>query len=458
MATPRFLDVFSDCISESLKVCLENALLIKCNLDIEERKLDIELSSEKYITNENQININLALKSALKLSVCNIVFSFSQEALCIESCCDVAEELKIKNPAVNGYLSGAEYELAADRVVITLKHGGYEKILECGFVNNFKIVVENRFGKKLDVEFIGQLDDVEMELPPIEIQKPIERKAEKKPDVAVNKISFEKRQEKPQNGIVYLDNPKQFYGRRFDASDVKPMISVSPEDNEICCWGQVFGKEVRTINTKRGESNILSFSFSDYTNSINCSMFVDPKKMDTVAEVKDGNFLLIRGFYEFDNYKKDFILKPNAMAVLQSYSETDDYDGEKRIELHCHTNMSEKDAVCSAESIIEQAFKWGHKAVAITDHGVVQAYPAAAGAVKKIRKGGGDFKLIYGMEGYFVDDVTESISDLNSRQIKRYHQIILVKDLVGLKNVLINLGIKPNTKYFWKKVFTRSIG
>ena len=123
------------------------------------------------------------------------------------------------------------------------------------------------------------------------------------------------------------------------------------------------------------------------------------------------------------------------MAVLQSYTETDDYEGEKRVELHCHTNMSEKDAVSSAESIVEQAFKWGHKAVTITDHGVVQAYPAAAGAVKKIRKSGGEFKLIYGVEAYFTDDTKQDISNLNAKQIKRYHQIILVKNLVGLKNL-----------------------
>ena len=433
MATPRFLDVFSECVDNGLAQLLKDAMLCRCNLDIDARSLDIELKTETYITHENQIKLNLVLKNALKLNECNIIYDF--EKFSIEACADIAEELKIKNPAVNGYLNGAEYQICDNRIIITLKHGGYERILESGFVKNFAIATEKRFGTAYEVEFVGQLEDVEMELPPVEVPKIVERKVEKKAEEKKT-VSFEKREDKPQNGIVYLDNPKQFYGRRCDFQDIKSMISVSPDDNEICCWGEVFGKEVRTINTKRGESNIVSFSFSDYTNSINCSMFIDPKKMDSISEVKDGAFLLIRGFYEFDNYKKDFILKPNAMAVLQGYTETDDYEGEKRIELHCHTNMSEKDAVCSAESIIERAFKWGHKAVAITDHGVVQAYPAAAGAVKKIRKSGGDFKVIYGMEGYFVDDTDiEDINALNNKQIKRYHQIILVKDLVGLKNL-----------------------
>ncbi len=431
MATPNVLEVFGECFDGQLSSSLQNAVLEKCKLDIASRSLNVVINTALYITHENQIKINTALKETLQLNDCNVKFVFTEFSEA--ACGDIAAELKIKNPAVNGYLNGAEYEICDNRIVITLKHGGYEKILDSGFVNNFKIVIENRFGKEFDIEFIGQLEDVEMELPPVEEPKPPERKVEKKQEE--KKISFEKREDKPQNGIVYLDNPKQFYGRRADFQGVKSMISVSPDDNEICCWGEVFGKEVRTINTKRGESNILSFAFSDYTNSINCSMFVDPKKMDTVAEVKDGNFLLIRGFYEFDNYKKDFILKPNAMAVLQSYKETDDYEGDRRVELHCHTNMSEKDAVCSAESIIEQAYKWGHKAVAITDHGVVQAYPAAAGAVKKIRKSGGDFKVIYGMEGYFVDDTDLDIEKANAKQIKRYHQIILVKNLVGLKNL-----------------------
>ncbi len=432
MAAPLFLEVFSDCFDGKLAEVLKNAVLEQWKLDLDERKFVAIVKSSTYIKRKYALNISETLKRSLILENCEITYKFSQDAFCEKACADITESLKLKNAVLNGYFNGAEYELLEDRVVITLKHGGYNAILDNGFENQFKLLAKSHFGKEVYLEFCGQLDDVEMELPPVEIT-PIPQKASS-PKKEPQRISFEKRNEKPENGIVYLDNPKLFYGRRID-NKTKNMIDIPPEDCEISCWGQVFDTEVRTINTKRGESNILTFSFSDYTNSLTCSMFVDPKRMDSVAEVKKGNFLLVNGFQSYDNYKKEFIVKPNAMAVLQSYSETDDYAGDKRVELHCHTNMSEKDAVCSAESIVNLAYKWGHKAVAITDHGVVQAYPAAAGAVKSIRKSGGEFKLIYGMEGYFVDDINNDISGLTAKQIKRYHQIILVKNLVGLKNL-----------------------
>ena len=433
MATPRFLDIFSLYFDQPLNEVLSDAVLTKCSLDIDSRSLNILIGSKVYITRENRNKIYSALKSALNLTVCQVDYKFENTAFCEGACSDLTEELKLQNAVLNGYFNGAEYALSDGSVTITLKHGGYNAIVASGFYNRFKALIKERFGVDVTVEFCGQLEDTEIELPPapepiIRENKPPQKTQEPK------KISFEKRNDKPENGIVYLDNPKLFYGRKIN-TDVKSMISITPEDSEICCWGQVFGVEVKKINTRRGEANIINFSFSDFTNSLGVSVFADPKKMDNFAEIKNGNFLLINGIQEFDNFKKEFVLKPTAMAVLQSYTETDDYEGEKRVELHCHTNMSEKDAVSSAESIVEQAFKWGHKAVAITDHGVVQAYPAAAGAVKKIRKSGGEFKLIYGVEAYFTDDTKQDISNLNAKQIKRYHQIILVKNLVGLKNL-----------------------
>ena len=433
MGKPCFKEIFGCYFDEQLKNTIENSLVEKCELDIEKRSLNILLKPEGYVEKELQKKISNSLISALKLEVCKVDFKYYKEDFCENACRDIAEEIKQKNAAFNGYFAGAEYKLENNNVDIILKYGGYKKICELNFEKLFLKAVKDMFSLDIALSFSGQLDEIEIELPTPEpvLEQPKEnKKQEQKP----KEINFEKRTDKPKNNLAYLDNPQIFYGRNID-TNVKSMIEVSGDDTEICCFGEVFETEVRTINTRRGESNILTFSFSDHTNSLTASMFIDPKKMNTVAPIKEGNYVLVNGSYEFDNYKNNFIVKPKAMALLQKYIETDDYEGEKRVELHCHTNMSAKDAVSSASDIINQAYKWGHKAIAITDHGVVQAYPAAAEAVKKIRKGGGDFKVIYGVEGYFVDDNKVDISNLTPKQIKRYHQIILVKNLVGLKNL-----------------------
>ena len=276
MATPRFLDIFSLYFDSALNDALKDALLEKCSLDIDSRSLNIEIKSTAYINRENSFKINNSLKSALKLENCEISYTFCGEAFCEDAAKDLTEQLKLKNAVLNGYFNGAEYALFDDTVAITLKHGGYNTIAESGFEKQFKALVKTQFGIEINVEFCGQLDDVEMELPPIEYANaPAPKAAPKKEEV--KKITFEKREDRPQNGIVYLDNPQLFYGRRIN-SNTKSMIEVTPEDSEICCWGQVFGVEVRKINTKRGEANIISFSFSDFTNSLSVSIFADPKK------------------------------------------------------------------------------------------------------------------------------------------------------------------------------------
>jgi len=437
MAKALFADIFGAYFNNDINNAVGKAYIEKCELDIENRTLNVQIEAENYINKAIQLNIQNDLKDILRLRESAFKYTFSSSALCAEACADAVAELKIKNAALNGYFAGAEYNLHNDKVTITIKHGGYKKICELEFERDFTRLIKNRFGRDVNIEFNGQLEDIAIELPPPEAVAPKAEKKAESPKAAEPKkaeIKFDAREDKPQNGLVYLDNPKLFYGRKIETNS-KPMIEVTGDDSEICCWGEVFDTEVRTINTKRGETNIFTFSFSDHTNSLTASMFIDPKRMGDVAPVKKGAFILVSGLYEFDNYKKEFIVKPKSMALLQKYTETDDYEGEKRVELHCHTNMSAKDAVSSAGDIINQAYSWGHKAIAITDHGVVQAYPAAAAAVKKIRKGGGDFKVIYGVEAYFVDDENEDISKLTAKQIKRYHQIILVKNLVGLKNL-----------------------
>lgn len=448
MGKALFSQIFDTAVSHNISEIFGGTVIEKCSLDTEERALNAVLRAEKYISVESRNELINQLKSALKLNECHISCIFSEEALIPAACADIAAELKVKNAALNGYFNGAEFKLNDNNVNITLKYGGYDTITDCGFENAFKRIIKDRFGRDITVSFDGQLEKVEIELPPAEPPKPAEKaerqaapqkqNAPARPAAPKKEIKFEKREGIPDNGIVYLDNPQQFYGRGGISNHTRDMISITGDDTEIACWGEVFGLETRDIKTKRGtDMTIVNFSFSDHTNSLNASLFIDTHRMGDIAPLKDGAFILVNGSYEFDNYKKDFVVKPRAMALLQKYTEKDEHEGEKRVELHCHTNMSAKDAVSSADAIVRQAYEWGHKAIAITDHGVVQAYPAAAGAVKAIRKAGGDFKVIYGVESYFVDDVNNDVKDLNAKQTAkyRYHQIILVKNLTGLKNL-----------------------
>lgn len=448
MGRALFSQIFDRGLSADISEIFGSTVIEKCSLDTDERALNAELRAEKYITAESRNELVNQLKNALKLNECHIFCIFSEDALIPAACADITAELRLKNAALNGYFNGAEFKLKNNNVKITLKFGGYDTITDCGFENAFKRIIKDRFGRDITVSFDGQLEKVEIDLPPAEPAQPVRRperqtaeprqSAPAHPAAPKKEIKFEKREGRPENGIVYLDNPQQFYGRGGISNHTRDMISITGDDTEIACWGEVFGLETRDIKTKRGtDMTIVNFSFSDHTNSLNASLFIDTHRMGDIAPLKDGAFILVNGSYEFDNYKKDFVVKPRAMALLQKYTEKDEHEGEKRVELHCHTNMSAKDAVSSADAIVRQAYEWGHKAIAITDHGVVQAYPAAAGAVKAIRKSGGDFKVIYGVESYFVDDVNNDVKDLNAKQTAkfRYHQIILVKNLTGLKNL-----------------------
>ena len=448
MGKAKFSQIFDTGLSADISEIFGSTVIEKCSLDTDERALNAELKAEKYITAESRNELVNQLKNALKLNECHIACIFSEDALIPAACADIVAELKVKNAALNGYFNGAEFKLKNNNVKITLKFGGYDTITDCGFENAFKRIIKERFGRDITVSFDGQLEKVEIDLPPAEPAQPVRRperqaaeprqSAPARPAAPKKEIKFEKREGRPDNGIVYLDNPQQFYGRGGISNHTRDMISITGDDTEIACWGEVFGLETRDIKTKRNtDMTIVNFSFSDHTNSLNASLFIDTHRMGDIAPLKDGAFILVNGSYEFDNYKKDFVVKPRAMALLQKYTEKDEHEGEKRVELHCHTNMSAKDAVSSADAIVRQAYEWGHKAIAITDHGVVQAYPAAAGAVKAIRKSGGDFKVIYGVESYFVDDVNNDVKDLNAKQTAkfRYHQIILVKNLTGLKNL-----------------------
>lgn len=462
--------------SETLKLfCSAN--VDECKIESESRNLNLKLSSNAYIPLSKINALREEIKYALRLENAFVEICFASDSFCVDATEDIVGILRSKNVIFNGFFNDANYDVDGQELKITLKHGGYNKICEGNFETKFKQIAKNMFGTDINITFDGELDDMPMILPETEPNVTVTAKKSKNKEKKIEEPEI-KYDYKPKDNLpVYLESAKLFYGKKID-TNVRKLSSIVPPENEdesvfVSAWGEVFGLESRIIDTKRGGKMVkVKFYFSDTTNSFNASVtkFFDPKYtndldqaandfLSSISQLKNGACIVVNGDYSYDSWSRDFILEVKSMATVKKYEETDDYDGKKRVELHCHTNMSAKDAVSSAGDIINRAYKWGHKAVAITDHGVVQAYPAIAEAVGKIRKSGGEFKAIYGVESYFIDDTRYDISELTNKQIGklRNHQIILVKDLTGLKNLYKLVSDSHLNHFYGRPVIMRSV-
>ena len=192
MKTAQFSDIFGIQLEENIFEEIKNAEIKKCNLDIDRRTLEVSLKPSCYIERKHQFEIKRSLINALKLNSLADTYIFDSNMLCEKACSDAAEELKLKNAAINGYLTGATFQLSNNKLTITLMHGGYKRLIDTKFETALINLLKERFNVEVAVEFVGQLEDVEMEIPPIEVVPP---KVEKKNDSAPKEksITFEKR-------------------------------------------------------------------------------------------------------------------------------------------------------------------------------------------------------------------------------------------------------------------------
>ena len=212
------------------------------------------------------------------------------------------------------------------------------------------------------------------------------------------------------------DNPDVIYGREFD-DEYTRIADVSAESGVVAIKGQIIAVDTREI---RNERTIVSFAITDFTDTIRAKMFIKNELLLGVMDsIKVGNFIKIKGMALFDTYDKEVSIASvtGIMKAKDDRTPRMDTSVEKRVELHCHTKMSDMDGVSDAGDIIKTAIKWGHRALAITDHGCVQGFTDALHALDKIKddykkKGEElDFKVLYGVEAYLVDDLKDIVTD-----------------------------------------------
>ena len=240
------------------------------------------------------------------------------------------------------------------------------------------------------------------------------------------------------------DNPDVLYGRDFE-DEALPLETVQTEMGEVCIRGQIMSLEKREI---RNEKTIIIFSITDFTDSITVKMFARNDQVEEITEgVKEKAFVKLKGITTIDRFDSELTIgSVVGIKKIASFGtvRSDNYP-QKRVELHCHTKMSDMDGVSDAKSIIKRAYEWGHKAIAITDHGVVQAFPEAnhcfdawGGVVPQ----DSDFKVIYGVEAYLVDDLKGIVQKSQGQSLDAPYVVFDIETtgFSAMKDKIIEIG------------------
>ena len=233
------------------------------------------------------------------------------------------------------------------------------------------------------------------------------------------------------------DNPEVLYGRDFDDEPIT-LDQVVEEMGEVTFRGKILSREEREI---RGERTIITLTITDFTDSIHVKMFTKNEMLEGLKGcLNAGDFVKVKGLTALDRFDHELTVS-SVVGIKRTADFTTsrmDYAYKKRVELHCHTKMSDMDGVTDASALLKRARAWGMPALAITDHGCVQAFTEASHTVSKDE----DFKVIYGVEGYLVDDLKEVVENSKGQSLDDAYVVFDLETtgLSAVHNQIIEIG------------------
>ena len=414
----KLMDMYKDSMLEELK----NYSLMEYNL-LRTAKMEFSGESHMTLTLENTI---IAQTRSHEL------VEFLEKIVCERCGLNLSVELAYEQPKESKYRKNSDLQIQYEiqnilkRVQIHQEDGEasgaalQEHLQEAGTAPQNSVIKGAKAAAKT-----AEYEKKTQEQPPKSAQRPAEG----------GKREFKRRFE---GGYKRSDNPDVIYGRDFDDEAIA-IEKIVGEMGEVTIRCQVMTLETREI---RNEKTIVIMSVTDFTDSIVLKIFTRNDQLTELldAGLKRGAFLKIKGVTTIDKFDSELTIGSIVgMKKIPDFTSTRmDTSPEKRVELHCHTKMSDMDGVSEVRDIIKRAQKWGHKAIAITDHGDVQSFPDANHAVSPED----DFKVIYGVEAYLVDDLKDVIVNSKNQQLDDVY-VVFDLETTGFspdKNKIIEIG------------------
>ena len=414
----RFLNMFPVYQPpEPILGILSQAVISGADIDPESRRVTVSIFCESYIPQRILQQVSKEVSDLYGL-----------RALIIHTChpaCQLSniepEELMAmfvaENSMARGSLAGAQWDWEEQTLVIRLKGNGKAILEEC--VPKVRQRLQQRFSTQVTIQI-----QASQTLEGQDLFDAMEKIRDSMlMDIPKAVISEKKIQTVQQSDAIY--------GRAFKGKTV-PMSELSLDMGSVIVEGRVFNVEHKEL--KKRNAWVINFDMTDNYGSVRINRFMENNEAKPILEsIRPGSVIRVQGRLMENRFDNEMILKPNAIMPGTMPKRTDSAQGMKRVELHLHTTMSNMDALTNTDAAIKQAAAWGHKAIAITDHGCVQSFTDALHTVegKKPPKVAGTdetIKILYGCEGYFVNDVDDRIV-VHGSQDMRFDEEFVAFDL-----------------------------
>ena len=403
-----FLNEYTCDIPEITK----DGMIYKLTYSSNQTEISFYVRFTKLIPYNDVITFEKRLENIFHLDRINLHCSYSPELFTMDYYGELISKLKRKLAVVNGFLDNADVKYGDGLITIGIKNGGYDLLMKANFCNELSKLIKDEFNLDIKTELTGEhsvdvgehdkmMEEIRASLPKrpeptafapsASASPPVERKPQeaRRADMSGLNLPFD----------IISDSALQIKGKNIRTQPEPIGEAVKELDRKVTIIGDIF--DAADVKTTKNGKEIHVFYLTDYTGSLQMKLFIDPEKDKTdTGKLKKGVTVIVYGDIEFDTFSRDVSIRPMSIVAVKKKERTDNAE-KKRVELHLHTNMSAMDAITDAGTLIKRAHSWGHRAIAITDHGVAQAFPDAMNA----SAGMDDFKVIYGCEAYVVNDI-----------------------------------------------------
>ncbi len=289
---------------------------------------------------------------------------------------NLTEYVSEEYPVAMSVLAGATARFEEGVFAVSLKNNGHETLTQIGFDALAQGIIREQFGTEVQVTAFSQSQTFE------------EYENVKKQTI--------KRVEEQKSAKPREENPVVL-GREIKTDNYFPIKNIDEASGRVVVCGEIFSKSIDSRETRDGKY-IVNFDITDFESSVTCKLFgVEKRDFQRLeSRLTKGVCVAVKGLAQFDKYAREVLVMADDINIVKKEVRIDDAEV-KRVELHLHTKMSFMDAMADVKDIVKRAVSWGHKAIAVTDHGVVQAFPDAVDRIPP------DFKVIFGVEAYLVD-------------------------------------------------------